>query len=136
MSGIDFSEIKVGDKVKLRARLLESVDWMAVTDIYEASNGSQRLEVEGGWYVWTHDPSYVEVIAHQPAPRKVEVTLGEPLHDAPRRYVGERPYEPAYAALNTEGTIYLAVSDGPSTILSGLVARQLAADILATVGAE
>lgn len=141
MSDIDVSKIKVGDKVKIRHhqapaeydfmdRWAESRDWMTVR---ESVDGSLITAPES--YVLGHPR--VEVTAHQPAPRKVEVTLGEPLVIDPRRYPAAEPNYPRfYAAKSLDRAVYLAAGGGESTVLDRDEARRLALDILATVGAE
>lgn len=132
MSGIDWAGIYIGDKVKLGYRGMVSADWAEVEFIDHAS-----MRLSTGWTYLRSES--VHVIDHQPAPRKVEVTLGEPLPINPRHYWGTDCPEQTpttYAAEQTDRAIYLAVGGGPSTILGRGEARRLALDILATTGVE
>lgn len=125
---VDFAAIRVGDKVKIRYHGLESPDWHEVI----------KLDVTGGlhvgtvasvdWYV--AEGGEVAVIAHQPAPRKVEVTLGEPLTSAGRVYAAG-----AAAHRGSSPGVYLGVL-GQISYLTPSEARRLALDILATVGVD
>lgn len=129
MSGIDFAAIKVGDKVKIGYRGLVSEDWAEVLFIDHAS-----LRLSTGWTYLRSES--VNLIAHQPAPRKVEVTLGEPLTRTERAY-----REPSWSSLSVarlvtnDDALYVATGEG-STVLTSATARRLALDILATVGVE
>lgn len=133
MSGNDFAAIQVGDKVKVRFRGLESVDWDTVAAV-SPRNAGDFLEMESGISFYT-DVAGWEVIAHQPAPRKVEVTLGEPLTRTERAY-----REPSWSPLSVarlvtlDDALYVATEG--STVLTSATARRLALDILATVGVE
>jgi hypothetical protein len=120
---VDFAAIRVGDRVKISYHGLESTDWHEVIRLH-----ADGIQVSGGWRISRREqdvPGGAAVIAHQPAPRKVEVTLGEPLGPSPRRYCG-------FVVTTSCLDVYfdfgwrLPPSD----------ARRLALDILATVGVD
>jgi hypothetical protein len=129
MSGVDFAAIQVGDKVKIRWGGLVSEDWMEVI----AVSSDDWVEVNG-WRAH-QEPRGIDIIAHQPAPRKVEVTLGEPLTHETRSYEHPSWSSLSVARLVTNDTLYLATGEC-STVLAFATARQLALDILATTGVE
>jgi hypothetical protein len=129
---VDFAAIRVGDKVKLRYHGLESTDWHEVI----------RLDVTGGihvgagagdgdWYV--AEGGEVAVIAHQPAPRKVEVTLGAPLDNSPREYSGIDVSAGSSVKYRRPDVF---ISSLGFAALPPSAARRLALDILATVGVD
>jgi hypothetical protein len=129
MTGVDKSQIRPGDKVKIRHDELVSEDWMDVTENVDGVLCAGKAQ----WFI---NGGYFEVIAHQPAPRKVEVTLGEPLTSRTRGYVEPSWSSLAVARLTTnDHALYFATGDG-STVVEFDTARRLALDILATVGVE
>lgn len=136
MTAIDFAAIKVGDKVKLRYNGMESVDWMDVTD-----NASGGFHVANEWYAYENHSNRVHVIAHQPAPRKVDVTLGEPLGVDKRKF-SDREVTVSVSMCKYLSPVDISVEvngfngEKCSTWLSPDEARRLALDILATVGVE
>ena len=142
-------EVKAGDKVKIRwtqpafaveggmRKIEESVDWLVVDG-----------QLDAGRYVLSN--ANVTILAHEPAPRKVEVELGEVY--PPFEYSGEKStknkdypdacdgfsYEYLGAGRNSDGedlSIFIKVGEGATT-LAPETARQFALDLLATVGAE
>ena len=129
---VRFEDIKVGDKVKLSYLGLESIDWHEVT----VANGTDFVRADN-WGVFKHNG--VEIIAHQPAPRKVEVTLGKPLdYGLNRHYKGRGRAERLLVALNEPpgANLYICSAPDPFLALPVAEARRLALDILATVGLD
>ena len=130
MSGVDISKLQAGDRIRIRHLGLEG--WQEVgtigrrgfvtepAGIYFALDGNGSLE--GG--------ANPEILEHEPAPKKVELALGDPLPDAN----SERQYLDAVEASHggDEGEIWLRISKGES-LLTYTEAERLALDILATV---
>jgi hypothetical protein len=124
MTAIDSAAIQAGDKVKVRYKGLVSEDWQTVARAPEVG----WFELDSG--ISFYDDGNSEVIAHQPAPRKVEVTLGEPLGCG-------RQFGQIHAALSPRPGSDVRLGDAQHWFhISAGDARQLALDILATVGTE
>ena len=128
---VRFEDIKVGDKVKVRYDGMVTEDWMTVEKV--GKNGPTLYARIDHWTFYSDNS---EIIAHQPAPHKVEVTLGKPLSVSDggfHIYRDTAGQEALHAWKNGAG---IRLSEVRQSALPARAARRLALDILATVGID